>query len=168
MMENWLMAKSDAPPIDDALVHEVLDILRELLHRLLMSSVPVWIDLQLTLPQLRTVFAIAHNEVSSVMQIAGYLGIGKSTASHLIERLVRAGLVDRSEDPEDRRRATIRLTAEGDQLIERLLGWEELLGGWLSKVPQKDLSSFRHGLNELMTTLQAQTKNDNSASDKGW
>jgi DNA-binding MarR family transcriptional regulator len=100
------------------------------------------------------------------MQIALYLGIGKSTASHLIERLVRAGLVDRSEDPVDRRRATIRLTAAGEELIERLLGWEELLGGWLSKVPQKDLLSFQHGLNELMITLQGQTTNDKRASEE--
>jgi MarR family transcriptional regulator, organic hydroperoxide resistance regulator len=160
------MGESDVRSADDALVSEVVEILRELLHRLLMSSVPVWIDLQLTLPQLRTVFAVAHNEASSVMQIAHYLGIGKSTASHLIERLVRAGLVNRCVDQEDRRRATVRLTAAGGQLIERLLGWEELLGGWLRKVPQKDLSSFRHGLNELKITLQGQATDDSGASEK--
>jgi MarR family transcriptional regulator, organic hydroperoxide resistance regulator len=158
------MGNPDTPPADDPIVREVVEMLRELLHRLLMSSVPVWIDLQLTLPQVRTVFAVAHNKASSVAQIARYLGIGEPTASHLIEKLVRAGFVDRNEDPRDRRRAIIRLSPAGERLIERLLGWEGLLVEWLADIPQKNLSSFRNGLNELVISLRDRTNNDDIVS----
>jgi MarR family transcriptional regulator, organic hydroperoxide resistance regulator len=140
---------------DDPVVGDVVDLLRELLHALLMSSVPAWIDLQLTLPQLRTVFIIAHNKTSSVMQIAQHLGIGEPTASHLIEKLVQAGLVERNDDPGDRRRAIIRLSPAGGELIEKLLGWEEFLGGWLHQIPREDLIHFRSGLNSIMAEAKA-------------
>ncbi len=152
-MEKPEMLSSD----DDALVGDVVNLLRELLHVLLMSSLPAWLDLELTLPQLRTVFVIAHNKTSSVMQIAQHLGIGDPTASHLIEKLVQAGLVERSEDPGDRRRALVQLSPAGDELIEKLLGWEEFLGGRLHKIPREDLALLQHGLDSIMGKLQAQT-----------
>jgi DNA-binding MarR family transcriptional regulator len=154
------MKKSAVLATDDPLVRDVVEHLRELLHAFLMASVPAWIDLQLTLPQLRTIFIVAHNKTSSVMQIAKHLGIGEPTASHLIDRLVQAGLVDRSEDPMDRRRAIVRLSPSGEELIEKLLGWEELLGGWLHKVPREDLSHFRHGLNAVINEIHGQATND--------
>ena len=151
------MEKPETLSPDDLLVHNVVELLRELLHTFLMASVPAWIDLQLTLPQLRTIFIIAHNETSSVMQIAKHLGIGEPTASHLIDKLVQAGLVDRSDDPMDRRRAIVRVSPEGEKLIEKLLGWEEFLGGWLHKVSKDDLSNFQHGLSAIMDEIHGQT-----------
>jgi DNA-binding MarR family transcriptional regulator len=162
------MEKSDAPPADDALIRDVIEGLRELLHRVLISSVPAWMDLRLTVPQLRALFAVAHvHQGCSVTQIARFLGIGEPTASHLIERLVRAGLVDRGEDPADRRRAVVRLSAEGQRLIEKLLGWQDLLGGWLGEIPREDLVSFRSGLNKLVITLQDRTTGNTGPSDVG-
>jgi MarR family transcriptional regulator, organic hydroperoxide resistance regulator len=146
-------------------VRDVVELLRELFHAILMASVPAWLDLQLTLPQLRTVFIVAHNKTSSVMQIAKHLGIGEPTASHLVERLVQAGLVDRSQDPMDRRRAIVRLSPAGQELVERFLGWEEFLGGWLHQVPEEDLSLFRHGLNAIVNEIHGQTTDDGQASE---
>jgi DNA-binding MarR family transcriptional regulator len=160
------MEKPETLSADDPLVRNVVELLRELLHAFLMASVPAWVDLQLTLPQLRTVFIIAHNKTSSVMQIAQHLGIGEPTASHLIDKLVQAGLVDRSEDPMDRRRAIVRLSPAGEELIEKLLGWEEFLGGWLHKVPEEDLALFRHGLTVIMNEIHEQTANDGPASEE--
>jgi len=161
------MPKSDSSYAGGDVPREIIEIFRELLHHILVSSIPAWIDLQLTLPQLRTLFAVAHNKTSSVMRIAGYCGIGKPTASHLVDKLVQAGLVDRREDPEDRRRAVIRLSAAGERLIEGLLGWEKLIGGSLSKIPQEDLPSFRDVLKELVIALPGQTINDKKPPEEG-
>jgi len=154
------MEKLETLSPDDLLVHDVVELLRELLHAFLMASVPAWVDLQLTLPQLRTIFIIAHHQTSSVMQVAKHLGIGEPTASYLIDKLVQAGLVERGDDPTDRRRAIVQVSAEGEKLIEKLLGWEELLGGWLHQVPEDDLSSFRQGLNAIMNEIHGQTTVD--------
>ena len=144
------MEKPEVVLPDDSLVRDVVELLRDLLHAILAASFPAWLDLQLTLPQLRTLFIIAHNKTSSVIQISKHLGIGEPTASHLIDKLVQGGLVDRSEDPVDRRRAIIQLSAMGEELIEKLLGWEEFLGGRLYRIPKEDLLPFRRGLNAVM------------------
>jgi DNA-binding MarR family transcriptional regulator len=152
---------------NDPLAHDVIALFRELLHVLLMSSTPVWLDLQLTVPQLRTLFIISHGQPSSVGQIAQHLGIGEPTASHLVDRLVQAGLVERTEDPEDRRRMRVRLAPAGEDLIEKLLGWEDLLGGWLYKLPKEDLSCLRQGLHAiqaLVDEVHVQTSTDQRAS----
>ena len=53
----------------------------------------------------------------------------------------------------------------GEELIEKLLGWEEFLGAWLHKVPEEDLSLFRHGLNAIVNEIHEQTTNDGQASE---
>lgn len=157
------MEKPDILSSGDPLVGDVVELLRELLHAFLMASVPAWIDLQLTLPQLRSVFIVADNKTSSVIQIAKQLRIGESTASRLIDKLMQAGLVDRCEDPTDRRRAIVQLSAMGEELIEKLLGREELLGEWLDKVSDEDLERFRQGLNAINNEIHAQATNDGHA-----
>jgi MarR family transcriptional regulator, organic hydroperoxide resistance regulator len=148
----------------DPLMCEVVEQLRGLLHACLTASVPAWLDLQLTLPQLRTVFIVAHHGPSSVMQVAQYLGIGEPTASHLVEKLVRAGLVDRRTDPQDRRRAIVRLTPAGEARIHQLLGWEHNLTGWLQQVPDADLARFQHGLQALMQVVHGQATDEGRAA----
>ena len=158
------MEKPEMSSSDETLVRDVVDLLREMLHALLMSSIPAWIDLQLTLPQLRTIFIIAHHYASSVVQISQQLGIGEPTASYLVDKLVQAGLVERNEDPQDRRRAMIRLSPAGGELIEKLFGWEEFLGGWLHQIPNEDLSLLRRGLDAIMTQAQRQATTKKLAS----
>jgi DNA-binding MarR family transcriptional regulator len=154
------MEKAVSRSSDDSMERDVVELLRELLHAFLRESIPVWVDLPLTLPQLRTVFIIAHNKTSSVMQIAQHLGIGEPTASHLVDKLVQAGLVDRSEDPTDRRRAIVRLSPAGEELIERLLGWEKFLGAGLHKVSGEDLAHFQQGLSAIVNAINEQTASD--------
>jgi DNA-binding MarR family transcriptional regulator len=129
---------------------EVVLLLREMLHALLRSSIHAWVDLQLSLPQLRTVFIVAHSQTCSIAQVAQQLGVGEPTASHLVDKLVKANLLKREEDPDDRRKVRVELSPEGDQMVAKLLGWEDLLSSWLERVPGEDLAQFRHGLTAVM------------------
>jgi DNA-binding MarR family transcriptional regulator len=52
--------------------------------------------------------------------LAGKMGVTLPTVSATLERLVRAGYVEREDDPEDRRVVINRLTAAGTSLVERL------------------------------------------------
>lgn len=150
------MERSQSSLPEGLLADEVVSLLRELLHAILHSSMPAWLDLQLTLPQLRTLFLVAHGQTSSVMQVAQHLGIGEPTASHLVDRLAQAGLVDRHEDPEDRRRALLQLSAMGQELVEKLLGWDRLLDDRLQRLSQDDLKALHQGLAAIMSELEFQ------------
>ncbi|MGA2613780.1 MAG: MarR family transcriptional regulator [Spirochaetia bacterium] len=156
------MGKSKASSHDDSPAREVAELLRALLHAFLSESSPAWIGLELTLPQLRAVFVVAHNKASSIAQIAQAIGVGEPTASHLVSRLVRADLVDRREDSADRRRVIVRLSKAGEELIEKLLGWEKLFGQWLHRVSNEDLISLRDGLHAIRNALPGRMGYENT------
>src|SRR5712691_5133295 len=80
-----------------------------------------WMEIDLTLPQLRTLLVLAEEGPLVIGQIAQRLGIGLSTGGHLVDRLVQANLAERTEDAEDRRRTLARLTPKGEDLYARLL-----------------------------------------------
>jgi len=63
-------------------------------------------------------------------ELATRLGITRSSVTALVDRLERAGLVERRADPGDRRRLRITLTDAGGEAVRRARGWSlEALGG---------------------------------------
>ena len=78
-----------------------------------------WGDLGLTISQLR-VLKLLREHPASCGQVAEHLGITASTASALIERIVRRGLVERGIRAGDRRVTDLRLSARGRQLLDEI------------------------------------------------
>jgi DNA-binding MarR family transcriptional regulator len=56
----------------------------------------------------------------SIGTVAMTLAIDPSTASRLVEQRVKDGLLERSPDPDDRRRSVLRLTPSGYALLAEL------------------------------------------------
>ena len=52
------------------------------------TAEPCWMELDLTLAQLRTLLVLAEEGPLAIGQIAHRLGIGLSTGGHLVDRLV--------------------------------------------------------------------------------
>ncbi|HEX5466120.1 MAG TPA: MarR family winged helix-turn-helix transcriptional regulator [Candidatus Limnocylindrales bacterium] len=67
----------------------------------------------LTVPQLRALLFIRRKPDVSLSTLSEHLGESAPAASALVERLVRAGLLERRPDPEERRRIQLRLTPDG-------------------------------------------------------
>ena len=57
--------------------------------------------------------AVASNEPATLGQVAKDVGRGAPAVSRSVDTLVRAGLVERMQDPENRRRLALRLTPAG-------------------------------------------------------
>lgn len=73
----------------------------------------------LSLTQLR-VLGILSDRRLRMAQLAGYLGLEKSTLSGLVDRAERRGLLERTPSPDDRRAIEVSLTAAGLELAERV------------------------------------------------
>lgn len=56
----------------------------------------------------------------TIGDVAGYLLLRHHSAVGLVDRAVRAGWVERGEDPEDRRVVRLRLTARGQEILQTL------------------------------------------------
>ena len=149
------MSPSDQAMRQDSLVDEIVHLFHEVWKARGRSTTSAWMDLQLTLPQFKMLVVASQFEFSTVGCIAEHLGVGESTASYLIERLVQADLVERAEDPSDRRKAMIRLSRGGETLLERLVGPRNWLGEQIRDIGAEDLAALRRGLDAVVTTIKA-------------
>ena len=104
----------------EELEREVIAQYRALGRALKATSGPVWMETDLSIAQLRTLLVLAEEGPLVIGQVAQRMGIGLSTGGHLVDRLVQAGLAERTEDPEDRRRTLAGLTPKGDRKSTRL------------------------------------------------
>jgi DNA-binding MarR family transcriptional regulator len=78
------------------------------------------IEDRVTLPQLRVMVMIASRGPLNLGSIAEGLGVHASNASRACDRLVVAGLLDRSDDPADRRNLLLTLTDDGTRLVDEV------------------------------------------------
>lgn len=74
----------------------------------------------LTLPQIAALHALRWGGPMSIGRLVEQIRLSASATSHLVDRLVEKGLVDRSEDPDDRRQKRVAVTESGIDLVERL------------------------------------------------
>ena len=63
--------------------------------------------------------AVASNEPATLNEVASALGRGAPAVSRSVDSLVRAGLVERTADPNNRRRLAMRLTESGREMLTK-------------------------------------------------
>ena len=133
----------------EELEREVLAQYRAMMHRFKAGSGGAWMEIDLTIAQLRTLLVLAEEGPLVIGQIAQRLGIGLSTGGHLVDRLVQAGLAERTEDSEDRRRTLARLTPKGEELHARLLNPVQHMQNLIQKLDEDDLAALLQGLRAI-------------------
>jgi DNA-binding MarR family transcriptional regulator len=101
-------------------------------------------------------FVVARLGSTAIGQVAETLHVGLPTASHLVERLVQEGLVDRNVDADDRRRSLAALTPRGEQLVARLRqGSVTHMRAWAQALSEDERSALAFGLQALAQAAQA-------------
>ena len=73
----------------------------------------------LSTTQLNTLMRLYYHGACPVSEIGDHLDITNAATSQMVQRLVEQGLLERSEDPTDRRVKQLTLTAEGRALIDQ-------------------------------------------------
>ena len=93
--------------------------------------------------------AIAEREPVTLKQVAAAVRRGEPAVSRSVESLVRAGLVDRSADPGNRRRLAMRLSEDGRREIERRPKSGGALEAQLDRLAQSELRAIERALEIL-------------------
>lgn len=76
---------------------------------------------QLTLPQFKTLRCLEQNEAGIPMSaLANDCQAVMPTMTGIINRLVKRGIVERCQDPQDRRTTLIHLTPDGKALLDEI------------------------------------------------
>ncbi|MEN0084472.1 MAG: MarR family transcriptional regulator [Leifsonia sp.] len=97
------------------------------------------VDHIVTSPQLRILVRIATRGPQNPGDIATELGVHASNATRAAEKLVRAGLIERQANPDDRRYVRLTLTPDGERLVERVIGHRrDAIAAVIAAMPDED------------------------------
>lgn len=80
------------------------------------------VEHRVTSPQLRVLVFIATHGPQNLGAVASDLGVHPSNATRACERLVAAGLLDRRDNPADRRYLLLDLSRSGRALVDQVMG----------------------------------------------
>lgn len=109
----------------------------------------------LSMLQIQTLKFLSFNDKASMGDIAEHFHIELPSATSLINKLCEQSLVERFDDPQDRRLVRLGLTADGKNLLEKAIRVRK------SKL-EKFLSYLTHeektGLLHIMNTLEERLK----------
>ena len=93
--------------------------------------------------------AVAALEPATLGQVATKVKRGAPAISRAIDALVRAGLVERQSDPDNRRRLALRLTDSGQQMLARPTVSDRSLEGRLARLAASELRALERGIEIL-------------------
>jgi MarR family transcriptional regulator, organic hydroperoxide resistance regulator len=140
---------------DGLSIQQVIDLYSAVYYTLERTTGLRWTEIDLSMAQLRTLHVILRQGEAAIGQVAQALGVRLPTASHLVERLVQAGLVLREEDPLDRRRSLARLSPQAQEYISGLERQAQaFLRDRLGAMQPADRQALAHGLAALLATMQ--------------
>jgi DNA-binding MarR family transcriptional regulator len=100
--------------------------------------------------QLRALLAaVADKEPATLNQVAARVKRGAPAVSRAIDALVRAGLIDRQPDPNNRRRLALRLSELGREHLTNPPIADASLEGRLAKLAHSELRALDRGIEIL-------------------
>src|SRR3954453_12765018 len=119
IVDQWRVARPEAGPAPIGIVGRVSRLARELEQRLEPvyrehGLEPGWHDVLATLRRAGPPYRLRAGDFT------GALMLTSSGTTKRLDRLERAGLIERSPDPDDRRGTLITLTPAGLELIDRV------------------------------------------------
>jgi DNA-binding MarR family transcriptional regulator len=113
----------------------------------------------LSMPQFNILMQLHYKGRSGLSDVSERMDISAAAASQLVDRLVVSGLVERAEDPSDRRAKHIALTAKGEALIaasiEERMRWVETLTLSLDPLEQESVAGALQTLIEAAGRVEA-------------
>lgn len=93
--------------------------------------------------------AVEAKAPATLNEVADKVGRGAPAVSRAIDALVRAGLVERQADPDNRRRLQLRLTTEGRQYLSNPPAADGSLEARLAKLASSELRALERGIEIL-------------------
>jgi DNA-binding MarR family transcriptional regulator len=104
----------------ETLVRHILNLAEDIYRAVKPSVPPEWLTSDMTVAQLRVLLVLYSEGPSRMSSIASSIGITVSTATGIVDNLVKKGLVIRGTNPEDRRVVICTLSPQGRETINRL------------------------------------------------
>ncbi|OGO31964.1 MAG: hypothetical protein A2Z29_06195 [Chloroflexi bacterium RBG_16_56_11] len=141
----------------ERLIREIHQLGKEISHSMERYACGAWIDLDLTIGQLKSLMLIDFEGGICVKDLASALKMAPSNATNLVDSLVKAGLVSREENPGDRRMMLLKTTPQGKNLTTNLReSAMRQMSELLTQFSLDGLRALADGLNTFLKLVKAQ------------
>ena len=112
----------------------------------------------LSMPQFGLLMQMHHKGDCGMSEVSERFDITPAAASQLVDKLVQGGLVQRVEDPHDRRAKLLNLTEKGRELIQQGIQeryrWVDELGSKLSAEERTQISAALNIMTRVAQELE--------------
>ena|SRR5205085_643934 len=99
--------------------------------------------------QRKLMAAIASRQPATLNEVANAVGRGAPAVSRAVDTLVRAGLVERTQDPNNRRRLALRLSEQGEASLRARPAAHGKLATVLDRLAQSELRAIERAIEIL-------------------
>jgi DNA-binding MarR family transcriptional regulator len=111
--------------------------------------------------QVRVLVITASRGPISLGELAEAASLTPSTASRLCDRMVARGLLDRSDDPTNRRALNLTLTKDGRTVVEKMIAHRRAsINAILSRLPRRRRLALAQVLSEFNSAGGAPVEHD--------
>lgn len=137
------------------LIAQILERDRELFRLMHSGRHSEWLEIDITMAQLKTMLVLFGMGKASMGELADSLGTGVSTMTGIVDRLVDHGFVGREEDAHDRRVVVSHLTPAGQAVLDRLyLMAKDRMGVVLNQLSNEELLHVAQAVNHLCSAAR--------------
>lgn len=103
----------------EAAKDRIVEAYEMLMHRVASTHAAEFLEVGVTMSQAKVLYLVQAEPDLRMSDLSGRLGVSLSTVSGVVDRLVDQGLLDRRDDPGDRRHVMLRITGAGATQLQR-------------------------------------------------
>ena len=138
------------------MISEIVELDHQAHQIMKQNSFNAWMELELTIPQLKSLFFISNQRGTNPRKLAGALGVTPPNVTGIVDRLVEQGLLIRQENPEDRRALILQTTEKGEAILSHLRERKTSnMREILARLDKEELSCLFEGLSALVKAARA-------------
>ena len=127
-------------------------------HRTMRDQARYVKSLGFSMPQFFLLMQVYYKKQCGISDLSEHMEITTAAASQTVEKLVQSGLLDRAEDPNDRRAKQVTLSPKGSELIEKSIAarfrWVDALAKELSAEEKTKVHEALEILTKAAHTLE--------------
>ena len=161
-VERTMRRPEDYESSNRSAIARVMDAFEAFQREMSVLHAPELVDLSLTLAQLKAIYLVATAGPLRMCDLAARMGVAPSTPSGLVDRLVQLGLLDRFEDPANRRQVLVRATRTA---IEQIQAMSELNQESMRRAPHlqtvEEIETIERAI-RLMTAAASEMSTENN------
>lgn len=139
-------------------LNNIVEILIDNTKKLFFPDEWIKMDLKFSKLEIFTMILLDRNKQVTMTELVEYINSPMSTATGIVDRLVKSGYIERDRSETDRRIVVLTLTDSGSQIIKdfknTISKYLEVILGALSEEEKQSLLKI---VSKIMNTLQSET-----------